>query len=151
MASWAPGRSQLSSAQDGDTGIITNQSLLAPNVSHSAIQITVLKPHCRIPHSEETVKQMVFFPETCGFCATHVEFLPNALDLQLRLGSRVLSFHCLIGNNSTNGASCSHVVKHDILKREAGTVKQKHLDIPHKQGKNPLLSELDTGQDYLLP
>lgn len=94
---------------------------------------------------------MFFFPETCGFCATHVEFLPNALDLQLRLGSRVLSFHCLIGNNSTNGASCSHVVKHDILKREAGTVKQKHLDIPHKQGKNPLLSELDTGQDYLLP
>lgn len=82
---------------------------------------------------------------------TRVEFLPNALDLQLRLGSRVLSFHCLIRNNSTNGASCSHVVKHDILKREAGTVKQKHLDIPHEKGKNPRLSNLDICQIYPFP
>lgn len=55
------------SAQHSDTRIITNWSPLAPNVSHSAIQITVLKPHRKIPRLEETVKQMVSFLRPVGF------------------------------------------------------------------------------------
>lgn len=83
-----------------------------------------------------------------------MEFLPNALDLQLRLGSRVLSFHCLISNNSTNSASCSHVVKHDILKRKVGTVKQKHLDIPPQISKEPfsvIQAATTYSLDYFIP
>lgn len=76
--------------------------------------------------------------------AAPAQLLPDALDLQLGLRPCVLRFHRLICDDGTNSASCPHVVEHDVLRRKAAMVEQKHPDTRPEQGKNPPLPSSST-------
>lgn len=44
-----------------------------------------------------------------------VDHSPNTSDLQLGLGSRLLRFHCLIGDDGCSRAARAHIIEHDAL------------------------------------